>query len=356
MSERVEGKPLVTVRDLIDIRAVGGTRVAVFDSHNLALIPWADFAREVGKPVRLLTLDFHTDTMVAFRGYLSRQRATWQEGFDLEASVQKRIAQVDLNDDRSLQLAAAELKHDEHIDAAIRLGIIETAFVICSDRFNSGIESNEQIALEEATRTKYLFNGEEIWMPGTGVAEPPFTYTLPENRMVILPERNVYSWSVKTTAEADVTVSDGASADADKEHVDEADEGDDDDAVYEDIEEDDDHRADRDAVLESEYLEERLQFVEDVCRSTGIPSMFDEPFILDIDLDYFNTRRGACPTDSAVFKDLVRRAGLITIAREPGCVVSCQLEGEGLTADWLEAQVMAIAADALREPDKHPGH
>jgi hypothetical protein len=58
--------------------------------------------------------------------------------------------------------------------------------------------------------------------------------------------------------------------------------------------------------------------VDRICRCADIPCLFEQPFILDIDLDVFNTRRAVAPAHTEVFCDLARRAVGITIAREPG--------------------------------------
>ena len=68
--------------------------------------------------------------------------------------------------------------------------------------------------------------------------------------------------------------------------------------------------------------------------------LFERPFILDIDLDTFNTQRAVAPDDATVFHDVVRRAVGVTIAREPSCVVKCEIEGENFSADWLQARVL----------------
>ncbi len=306
--------PKLTLRDLLTENNINGKRVVVFDSHHFALLPWSDFARELGAPVRLLTLDYHTDTMMAFRGYLSQLEADgdYDETFDFRDERRARLALVDPSDEASLQQAVTHLRYDEHIDAAIRLGVIETAFVICHDGAGLALESNEQLALWEAGKTKISVQGLdgefEIEALGTGVATGPFTYTLPEDRMVVLPERNVYSWSPRVG---------------------------------------DEDRENRDAALVSEFLAERLALVDEICESTGLPKLFDKPFILDIDLDYFNTKCSVEPADSTVFNELVRRAGLITIAREPGCVRSCQLPGEQLNAMQLETDLLRLIGNAM---------
>lgn len=289
------------MRDLIIEDPIAGKRVFTFDSHNLAFLAWAQVAADDKTRPRLLTLDYHTDTMVAFRREAgARLIAAGGQGNWLQTS-QELVAKIDLADPASLEWAVLHLRHDEHIDAAIRAGVLELAFVICHE-YNGCIRSNEQQELDAAPRA-IVVDGVHIQVPGRERAPPPYTWSLPADKMVVLPRGENYSW---TKAE----VGDG--------------------------------REERDAALESEFLQERLDFIDSICVSAGVPKLFDAPFILDIDLDYLNTRRAANPRDSVVFRGLVQRASAITIARERECVVAQQLPGEDLGSDWLEAQVKEL--------------
>lgn len=62
-----------------------------------------------------------------------------------------------------------------------------------------------------------------------------------------------------------------------------------------------------DRVLESDFLEKMLK-----------QTSFDpeEPFILDVDLDYLLTRRALCPHDDRVLRSLLAKAALITVSIE----------------------------------------
>jgi hypothetical protein len=102
--------------------------------------------------------------------------------------------------------------------------------------------------------------------------------------------------------------------------------------------------------LESTFLMGRLDFIETITKSAGITGLFEAPFILDIDLDYFNTRKAVQPADHAVFHELIRRAAIITVAREPSCVNTCQRRGEGLTSEWLETELKRHIREALSSP------
>ena len=129
------------------------------------------------------------------------------------------------------------------------------------------------------------------------IAAPPFSYSVPKNRILI--SEGIGAWFSDEDAEAK-------------------------------------RRKWRDSLLESFLLNGCLALVDRICRSADLPCLFEQPFSLDVDLDVFNTRRPIAPANTEVFHDLPRRAIVIPTAREPGCVAYCRLEGERLTADWLE--------------------
>ncbi len=107
------------------------------------------------------------------------------------------------------------------------------------------------------------------------------------------------------------------------------------------------YRRFRDQILGAEFLRCRLSRAAEICRLAGLDDLLAMPFILDIDLDSFNTRRAISPPNPSVFYDLIRAAYAITIALEPDCVSSCQLEGEDISASWLEQQLLAHIYKAL---------
>ncbi len=92
--------------------------------------------------------------------------------------------------------------------------------------------------------------------------------------------------------------------------------------------------SDPDLVLESKFLESCLSGFEEILRLAGKSRIEDQPYILDIDLDYFNTRQSVTPVDSEKFRSLIEGALMVTIATEPEYVEGCSLE-PGLTSEWL---------------------
>ena len=289
-------------RDRLTALQIGGKSVVLFEKHHFALLPWRDWASTQPAPPRLLSLDYHTDSHPAFLHYGCAATGNLGRSAAEERCSAVRLAKLDRNDPASVEAAVDDLRYDEHIDAALQAGILDVAFLISREQ-HGYLRSNEQLALDrewnQLDRLEQLIRINE-----RPIAVPPFTYTLSPNRLVILDDRD--AWHDETS-----------------------------------------ERAWRDSLLESAFLKGRLALIDRICATAGVPGLFERPFILDIDLDACNTRRAIAPADPAVFYDLVCRAVGITIAREPGCVAECQFDGEGLTAAWLEPQLLAHLRAAL---------
>lgn len=100
-------------------------------------------------------------------------------------------------------------------------------------------------------------------------------------------------------------------------------------------------RADCDRVLESDFLSTRFQSFSQSLLELNRPLLDDVPYILDLDLDYFNTRKSISPQDSTFFRRLSKRAGLITIATEPSYVAHCALDPE-LDSQLILKELMSL--------------
>lgn len=305
MSDEYDGGNLAGVRGAVRFRTGLGKPVAVFEAHHYALVPWQEWSAQYAGPVRLLSFDYHTDKHRAFLRHAFRVAGEDLGNLEVEAEKIRlaRLGSLSGCDPASIAAAVVDLKHDEHIDAALKCGILDLAFVVSRDD-QGHIESNEQIAFDQEWEAK---DGLPWWM--LNIPRPPHsknsTYRIPEDRLIILPKET----HCQTEA---------------------------------------DERRWRDGVLESVFLRDRLDRISRICATGGVPDLFDLPFILDIDLDAFNTRRAVSPIDAEVFYELIRRAIGVTIAREPGCVADLQLAGENLSADWLEPRILEHIQAALK--------
>jgi hypothetical protein len=90
-----------------------------------------------------------------------------------------------------------------------------------------------------------------------------------------------------------------------------------------------------DRVLESMYLDHELARLAGMAQTDGVPGPEAEPYILDIDLDYFHTEKAIDPDDTATFYRLVKNALAVTIATEPECVKNLRLGRAKITGESL---------------------
>jgi hypothetical protein len=88
-------------------------------------------------------------------------------------------------------------------------------------------------------------------------------------------------------------------------------------------------------VLESVYLDQKLKALNTMAAKDGVPAVEAEPYVLDIDLDYFHSERAIEPDDPNTFYRLVRNAVAVTIATEPTWVKNCRDKGSNVTGESL---------------------
>jgi hypothetical protein len=96
-----------------------------------------------------------------------------------------------------------------------------------------------------------------------------------------------------------------------------------------------------DNVLEADFLSKRLQDFDDILTALDEPLLRAAPFILDIDLDYFNTLRAVRPDAPELIRALAQEAGLLTVATEPAFVTHCAVE-PGVTWTQVLANLRAL--------------
>jgi hypothetical protein len=84
-----------------------------------------------------------------------------------------------------------------------------------------------------------------------------------------------------------------------------------------------------------------------VSEARSLDDGFFDRYILDLDCDFFTTCKSLNPDTSEVFGDLVSRAEMITIAKEPECVKICRREGSGLTGEIIKDRLVKIIEEAL---------
>ncbi|WP_022976813.1 UPF0489 family protein [Nevskia ramosa] len=273
---------------------IKGKDIYVVDDHHKALAAWALVRRSLAEPPNLITIDHHTDTSEAFRGH-----AHWEthEGHvkDREVFRLGLVARIDWHSNKSIADAIANLRHDEHIDAAACSCVLDNAFCIqLSD--SCATPSIEEIAFRNSRQ--------ENWPNGATVATPtrPMTYVPASNRIYALPFDCFIGCSTMP-------------------HNDEC------------------NVRHSDEIIETMYLDDQLARGAEISRCFGLSSLEAAPYILDIDLDAFHSRRAINPRDPSTFHRLIRNAVAITIATEAECV----------DEEWLDEEDSMSSSDLLKE-------
>lgn len=87
----------------------------------------------------VLTFDHHTDTLSAFGRFASE-----------ETERLRLVEAFDFTDDASVECAVARLRHDEHIDLALRGGVVSRAVIIAHADRPGCANENIQVVFDRA--------------------------------------------------------------------------------------------------------------------------------------------------------------------------------------------------------------
>lgn len=94
--------------------------IVTVDNHHEVLTAWAALRRRTGRSAVALTLDHHTDVLPAF---------------GRRADAAERLEAFDFRSPEAVADAVLHLRHDEHIDLALRSSILARSFIICHENF-----------------------------------------------------------------------------------------------------------------------------------------------------------------------------------------------------------------------------
>jgi hypothetical protein len=266
-------------------QSFGGKNVYIVSSHHHVLKAWAEVRGAVTAPPNLITLDFHTDTLEPFLRHIAHQ-VERRPADSLDAEALGRIAlvnEINFQDEASVERAIQLLRHDEHIQAATRSGILNLAFVVSFD--GKATESEEEKQYDD--EYPYLIRKFRSDIPA--LPPRPHHFAIPEGRCFILPHQcRIGCTEIPHNDDCNYAVSN--------------------------------------EVLEAPYLHRELDLAQEIATSIGIPDLLAEPYILDLDLDFFHTHKSLSPDDPSVFHSLIRGALAITIATEPDWTAECWLD------------------------------
>lgn len=254
---------------------IKGKDIYVVEEHHQALAAWALIRRASERPPNVITIDHHTDIHEAFLGHACVEHYEGRADHE-EALREGLVAQINWKDDASLLAAIGKLRHDEHINAATRSGILDQAYCIqLSD--SDGFQSLEQEAFEADRKARWPA------APTLPVPARPMTYAATAERIYVIPAP-CYIGCAKRPHNDDCVTR---------------------------------HALE---IVEARYLEDQLARGSEISRCFGLPNLEAAPYILDIDLDAFHSRKAIMPDDSSTFHRLIKHAISITIATEPECV------------------------------------
>ncbi len=93
-----------------------GTPLALVEQHHHVLLPWTRLARRTGRKYHAVILDHHTDVLPAFSR--SGKQGIFRFGTDEEV-----LAELSF------------LRHDEHLDWALRAGVLESVRILSHEDF-----------------------------------------------------------------------------------------------------------------------------------------------------------------------------------------------------------------------------
>ncbi|HEY1743770.1 MAG TPA: hypothetical protein VGG18_11440, partial [Granulicella sp.] len=217
------------------------------------------------------------------------------------AARQALLEQIDFQDNATVREAITRLQHEEHIQAATRLGIIDIAFVF-------SIEGTQTYSEEEQQQMDEFKTGKKSSpLPGR-----PHRYRLPESKIFIIPF-GCHTGCTATAHDADC------------------------------------HRALSDQILESCLLERQIGIASEMSNSVRTVDLRAKPYILDLDLDTFHTHHSLTPDDAGLFHELISGALAVTIAIESEWTGDLWLENSAAPIDdMLESLYSHIEGAAVR--------
>lgn len=270
---------------------IRGKDVFIFEDHHQALLPWAHLKQKIGVAPVLLSFDYHTDTRMAFTKHADKISKDFKE---MERISKDRCSLISSFDFETIKGAIKDLSHDEHIDAGIRSGIIECAYII----------QNQAFATTSIEDAQYFANLKrpEFFLSKPQRPSQPMTYAIPENRIFIASDE--YTFDQHECENGDAALI-----------------------------------RHRDRAIEDAHILIKLGDLRQMSYTSGLPWFESNPYVLDIDLDYFNTWRSINPGVCSIFYQLIRNSSGITIARESDCVDILKRDGELITSDILLARM-----------------
>lgn len=121
----------------IQVRTIAGKTAYIFENHKYAIFPWAILCRQEKKAIDLVTFDRHTDTKMPFQeNYLRFDKPKDNKDYSeklFNEYLENKLQEIDSENFENFLSGNLfhQLKNDEHILLARRLGLLGNVLVIC---------------------------------------------------------------------------------------------------------------------------------------------------------------------------------------------------------------------------------
>lgn len=278
-------------------------RVYIVGSHHHAIKEWFRY-RELGS--HLLSFDYHTDFHKAFlrRSCASSPCQIGARPYTVENHNLVLEKHIGCRDENAVEAAVKDLRNDEHIDFAIRSGMIKRAFVF-------------------SCNPSTFKDGRVLEVP---VAPPVVMSDVQVQMMMLLNSLAPKMLKEVSENEADVpsNILVGNSVELGIVSFSEL----------------------RHPLLEGKGESERAQLVtidgvlDEVLATFREHGFNEDNYILDFDCDFIRDRGAMTHEQFQTLEGLIKGAKAITIAREPDCVRECS--GQTLSYEDVEGWLVAL--------------
>lgn len=147
---------------------VAGKEIFIVQSHNQVLEAW-----EASPGLNVFSLDYHTDTKAAFHNY-----SYWRADSEMKSGrcgnheerlhelTEEKVSQY-LHGQININQVNDNLKHDEHLDFAVRTDMVNIVFVLTTNKNTSSSNPNVHIAEgSEAYGNQRIIEFSPLCVPG----------------------------------------------------------------------------------------------------------------------------------------------------------------------------------------------
>lgn len=116
------------------IKKINGINAYIFNDHNMAFPVWGEYSTKLGKPLSLITFDFHADTRFAIKK--AKETLNIEK---LTAILNEKNSSYSF--EKIYTLSSSYIKNDEHIILACDFGYLNNYTVICDEKtYNESLD------------------------------------------------------------------------------------------------------------------------------------------------------------------------------------------------------------------------